>query len=106
MRASALEGVCSSLAAGTAHLCSPRAPSRLHWFNTTHDVDDVDEDEREAYDTEDELWATEVLAEMAEDLLSRLPGEAFPSNDDNPEGTVRPDVVEMLCYYVEGMHLQ
>lgn len=61
---------------------------------------DVEEDERDSYSTEDELWATEVLAEMAEDLLSRLPE---PPAEDG-ESTVRPEVAEMLGYYVEGAY--
>ncbi|KAF7791541.1 hypothetical protein EIP86_002557 [Pleurotus ostreatoroseus] len=46
---------------------------------------------------EEELWATEVLADMAEDLMSRL-----PSNSQRRDASVRPEVLQMLDYYIEG----
>lgn len=60
------------------------------------DADEV-EDAEQGDSVEDELWATEVLAGMAEDLMSRL-----PSGAQRPDASVRPEVVEMLDHYVEG----
>lgn len=60
---------------------------------------DVVEEERATYSTEDELWATEVLVEMAEDLLGRLPSDSCVSEE---KPGVRADVAQMLEHYVEG----
>lgn len=61
---------------------------------------DVGEDERATYSTEDELWATEVLVEMAEDLLGRLPPDSNVAHDE--KAAVRPEVAQMLDHYIEG----
>lgn len=45
---------------------------------------------------EDELCAADTLAEMTGNLLLRLP-------DGRPEGPVRPEILLMLEYYLEGM---
>lgn len=64
---------------------------------------DVAEEERDAYTTEDELWATEVLVEMAEDLLGRLPPDSSVAVNGEEKATIRPEVAEMLDCYIEGM---
>lgn len=61
-------------------------------------VEDSGEMSEDVYDGE--LWATEVLSEMAEDLLSRLPRAVVDSDEG---GTVRPDVAVMLEHYIEGL---
>ena len=62
---------------------------------------EVEEDERDSLSTEDELWATEVLSEMAEDLLGRLPTDSTVIVSDE-KAHVRPEVTVMLDHYVEG----
>lgn len=45
---------------------------------------------------EDELYAADMLAEMAESLYSRLPSERHESGD------IRPEIALMLEHYLEG----
>ncbi|EKM52323.1 uncharacterized protein PHACADRAFT_126051 [Phanerochaete carnosa HHB-10118-sp] len=63
---------------------------------------DVDEEERATYSAEDELWATEVLVEMAEDLLGRLPPNSSVAISDDEQSAIRPEVAQMLDHYIEG----
>ncbi|PSR73000.1 hypothetical protein PHLCEN_2v11104 [Hermanssonia centrifuga] len=65
-----------------------------------HDHSEIEEDESNEFCAEEELWETEVLVEMAEDLLSRLP--QVPCVGTNDENLVRPEVAEMIDHYVEG----
>ena len=65
---------------------------------------DVADDERAAYSTEDELWATEVLAEMAEDLLGRLPPDSSVAVHGDEKAVIRPEVAQMLDHYIEGAY--
>ncbi|KAI0339167.1 SET domain-containing protein [Trametopsis cervina] len=62
--------------------------------------EDIEEPETPDDVDEEELWATEVLREMAEDLLSRLPQGMIDSTEVSK--TVRPEVATMLEHYVEG----
>ncbi|KAI0698478.1 SET domain-containing protein [Cytidiella melzeri] len=50
-------------------------------------------------DLSEELWATETLTEMAEDLLNRLPTTELSSEEASK---MRPEVLAMLEHYVEG----
>lgn len=63
---------------------------------------EIDEAERASISIEDELWATEVLVEMAEDLLGRLPPESSVALNGAEQPVIRPEVAEMLDNYVEG----
>lgn len=63
---------------------------------------DVEEEERVSYSTEDDLWATEVLVDMADDLLNRLPPNPSTGDVAGSDPDVRPEVREMLHYYLEG----
>lgn len=64
---------------------------------------DVAEEDREPLSTEDELWATEVLVEMAEDLLGRLPADSSVAVNCDEKVFIRPEVAEMLDHYIEGV---
>ncbi|KAI0790317.1 SET domain-containing protein [Irpex lacteus] len=57
---------------------------------------EMDEDPGDVEPYEEELWASELLTEMAEGLLSRL-----PSASSSPT-SIRPEVRTMLQHYVEG----
>lgn len=59
-----------------------------------------DDAEDDVYDAE--LWATEVLSEMAEDLIARSPRAVVDFDED---AYVRPDVADMLENYIEGLSL-
>lgn len=63
---------------------------------------DVEGAERDTYSVEDELWATEVLAEMAEDLFGRLPPDSSVAVNGDETAFIRPEVAEMLDHYIEG----
>jgi hypothetical protein len=70
--------------------------------------DDGDKEEEEDVDggaltTEGELWATEVLVEMAEDLLGRLPPDSTVAVNDAERAVIRPEVAQMLDHYIEGL---
>ena len=71
--------------------------------NNREGDDTVEEEDVEAaMSPEDELWATEVLMEMAEDLLGRLPPNSSAASNGQE---VRPEVAQMLDHYIEGMSL-
>ena len=59
--------------------------------------DDGDDDGEQGDTIEDELYAADMLAEMAQGLHDRLP--PFPPGNASE---IRPEVLQMLEHYLEG----